>query len=56
LLSPPLLLPSTSHRTNIPEAEMPLLDSRSRRVQQSVLRDSQGLLRMSTLRMRLLRP
>ncbi|GKE38687.1 hypothetical protein Tco_1462092, partial [Tanacetum coccineum] len=59
----PLLLPSTSHRTDIPEAEMPpqkkaalllpLPDSRSGRVQQLVLRDSQGLLWRLTLGMRL---
>ncbi|GKB57640.1 putative reverse transcriptase domain-containing protein, partial [Tanacetum coccineum] len=38
-VSPPLLLPSTSHRTDIPEAEMPLLDSRSgRRIEEFQVR------------------
>nr|GEU42552.1 putative reverse transcriptase domain-containing protein [Tanacetum cinerariifolium] len=57
------LLPPTSLRTDVPEAEMPprkraslllpLLNSRSGRVQQLVLRDSHGLLWKPTLRMRL---
>ncbi|GJU88285.1 hypothetical protein Tco_1300708 [Tanacetum coccineum] len=50
--SPPLLLPSTSHRTDIPEAEMPprkracfatpVPDSSSRRGSTVVLRDSRA--------------